>query len=53
MAVKFSPKILGLSVGIFWTVFGSLGLWLRFGFDPETNVFRFGVWGCFWPKLWK
>ena len=57
MAVKFSPKILGLSVGIFWTVFDSLGLWLRFGFDPGTDVFRFccvfGVWGCFWPKLWK
>ena len=57
MVVKFSPKILGLSVGIFWTVFDSLGLWLRFGFDPGTDVFRFccvfGVWGYFWPKFWK
>ena len=41
MAVKFSPKILGLSVGIFCTVFGSLRMWLRFGFDPGTDVFGF------------
>ena len=39
--MKFSPKILGLSVGIFRTVFSSPGLWLRFGFDPGTNVFGF------------
>ena len=57
MAMKFRPKILGLSVGIFWTVFSSPGLWLRFGFDPGTDDFGFccviGVWGCFCnaPKI--
>ena len=28
---------------IFKTVFGQSGTWLRFGFDPETDVFRFCV----------
>ena len=57
MAMKFSPKILGLGVRIFRTVFNSPGQCWRFGFDLKTNVFGFccvfSIWGCFWPKLWK
>ena len=41
MAVRFSPKILGLNVGMFRLFLGNPGLCLEIGFDPETNVFRF------------
>ena len=41
--MNFSPKILGLSVGIFWIVFPSPGSCLTNCFGPGTNVFRFFV----------
>ena len=43
MAMKFGPKILGLGVGIFWTVFGSLGLWLRLVLIPRLMSSGFVV----------
>ena len=55
MAVRFSPKILGLNVGMFELFLGSPELCLEIGFDPGTDVFGFccvfGVWGCFWPNF--
>ena len=39
--MQFSPKILGLNVGMFGTVSSSPRLCLRTGFDPGTNVFGF------------
>ena len=36
MAVRFSPKILGLNVGMFRLFSGSPGLCLEIGFDPGT-----------------
>ena len=39
--MRFSPKILGLNVGMVETVTDSLGLCLRSGFDSKTDVFRF------------
>ena len=41
--MNFSPKILGLSVGIFGIVFPSLRSCLSNCFSPETDVFRFVV----------
>ena len=41
MAVRFSPKILGLNGGMFGTISSCLGLCLRIVFDPKTDVFRF------------
>ena len=49
--MRFSPKILGLNVGMFGLFSSSLGLCLEIGFDPKTGVFGFccvfGIWGCF------
>ena len=57
MAVQFIPKILGLNVGMFGTVSGSLGLYLRTGFDPEIDVFGFFFvfwWlGAVFSPTWK
>ena len=39
--MRFSPKILGLIVGMFRIVSGSSGKCSRIGFDPGTNVFGF------------
>ena len=41
MAMRFSPKILGLNVGMFGLFSGSPGLWLEIGFDPKTDAFGF------------
>ena len=52
--MHFNPKILGLNIGQFGTIFSSLGQCLNIGFDPGIGVFRFSsvfrVWGCFWPN---
>ena len=40
-AVWISPKILGLNVGMFGTVFGQSRIVLRIGFGPGTDVFEF------------
>ena len=54
-AVRISPKILGLNVGMFGTIFGQSRIMLRVGFVPglmsSSFVVCFGVWGCFLPKL--
>ena len=51
MAVHFSPKILGLNIGQFGTVFYSLEQPLSLVLILGTGVFEFccvfGVWGCF------
>ena len=39
--MNFSPKILGMSVEIFGTVFLNLGSCLMNCFGPGANVFRF------------
>ena len=39
--MRISPKILGLNVGMFGTIFGQSKIVLRIGFDPGTDVFRF------------
>ena len=46
MAVKFGPKILGLSVKIFGNDSKQSRTVLRFGFDPGTDVF--GFYCVFW-----
>ena len=52
--MHFNPKILGLNIGQFGTIFGSPGQCLSIGFDPGTGVFGFccvfEVWGFFWPN---
>ena len=54
MVVRFSPKILGLNVGMFGLFSGNPRLCLEIGFDPRTDVFGFfcvfGVWGYFWKN---
>ena len=40
-ALRISPKILGLNVGIFVTLFGQSRIMLRVGFGPGTDVFEF------------
>ena len=40
-AVRISPKILGLNVGMFGTVFGQFRIMLRIGFSPGIDVFGF------------
>ena len=51
MAVKFSPKILGLNVGMFRTIFGQSKTILRLvlvpGLMSSGFVVCFGVLGCF------
>ena len=53
--MHFSPKILGLNIGRFGTVFSNSGQCLSIGFDPGSGVFGFccvfGVWGCFRPNF--
>ena len=39
--MRISPKILGLNVGMFRTVFGKSRIMLRIGFVLKTNVFWF------------
>ena len=39
--MNFSPKILGLSVGIFWTVFPNPGLCLTNCFGLGSDVYKF------------
>ena len=39
--MRISPKILGLNVGMFGTVFRQSGIVLRIGFGPRTDVFGF------------
>ena len=39
--MRISPKILGLNVGMFRTIFGQSKIVLRIGFDPGTDVFGF------------
>ena len=39
--MRISPKILGLNVGMFGTVFGKSRIVLRIGFGPRTEVFMF------------
>ena len=55
--MQFIPKILGVNVGTFGTVLGSLGLYLRTGFDPEIDVFGFFCvfwWlGAVFSPTWK
>ena len=41
MVVHFSPKILGLNIGQFGTIFGSPEKCFSIGFDPRTGVYRF------------
>ena len=41
MVVHFSPKILGLNIGQFGTIFGSPEKCLSIGFDPGTGVYGF------------
>ena len=40
-AVRINPKILGLNVGMFGTVFGQSRIVLRIGFGHGTYVFGF------------
>ena len=40
-AIRISPKILGLNVGMFGTVFEQSRIMLRIGFGPGTDVFGF------------
>ena len=37
--MRISPKILGLNVGVFETIFEQSKIVLRIGFGPETDVF--------------
>ena len=37
----FNPKILGLNVGMFGTIFGQSKTVFEIGFGPETNFFGF------------
>ena len=39
--MRISPKILGLNVGMFGTVFEQSRIVLRIGFGPKTDVFGF------------
>ena len=57
MAVRFSPKILGLNVGMFGTVFGQSRTVFEIGFSPGTNVFGFFlcvlVFGVVFSLIWQ
>ena len=55
--MQISPKILGLNVGMFGTVFGQSRIGLRIGFGPRTDVFEFRcvflVFGVVFSPSWK